>query len=89
MKILMNIRAILGSQETLGNIYRFRRDVTGFLQRIHAKNAALGTDLGRDLNSALALFKKHEAQLQVLVKDASKLQKYIRIIKIRSNSNKL
>lgn len=68
-----------------GEIHRFHRDVAEALQRIQAKNAALGTDLGRDLNSAIALFRKHEAfenelvvleaQLQVLVEDASKLQK--------------
>ncbi|CAG9768666.1 unnamed protein product [Ceutorhynchus assimilis] len=67
-----------------GEIHRFHRDVAEALQRIHAKNAALGTDLGRDLNSALTLYRKHEAfenelvvleaQLQVLVLDASKLQ---------------
>jgi spectrin beta len=55
------------------------------LQRINEKKAVLGNDLGRDLNSALALLRKHEAfenelvaleaQLQVLVEDASKLQK--------------
>ncbi|XP_076250387.1 spectrin beta chain, non-erythrocytic 5 kst isoform X4 [Rhynchophorus ferrugineus] len=66
-----------------GEIHRFHRDVAEALQRIQAKNAALGTDLGRDLNSALALLRKHEtfenelvvleAQLQVLVEDASKL----------------
>lgn len=68
-----------------GEIHRFHRDVADALQRIHEKSAALGTDLGRDLNSALSLLRKHEAfenelvaleaQLQVLVEDASKLQK--------------
>ncbi|RZC41345.1 spectrin alpha chain, non-erythrocytic 1, partial [Asbolus verrucosus] len=68
-----------------GEIHRFHRDVADALQRIHEKSAALGTDLGRDLNSALTLLRKHEtfenelvaleAQLQVLVEDASKLQK--------------
>ncbi|CAH0552966.1 unnamed protein product [Brassicogethes aeneus] len=71
--------------QAAGEIHRFHRDVNDALQRIHEKNAALGTDLGRDLNSALALLRKHEAfenelvvleaQLQVLVEDASKLQK--------------
>ncbi|VEN48181.1 unnamed protein product [Callosobruchus maculatus] len=66
-------------------IHRFHRDVADALQRIQQKNAALGIDLGRDLNSALALLRKHEAfenelvvleaQLQLLVEDASKLQK--------------
>ncbi|XP_063909279.1 spectrin beta chain, non-erythrocytic 1 isoform X5 [Zophobas morio] len=68
-----------------GEIHRFHRDVAEALHRIHEKSAALGTDLGRDLNSALTLLRKHEAfenelvaleaQLQVLVEDASKLQK--------------
>ncbi|KAJ8972184.1 hypothetical protein NQ314_000314 [Rhamnusium bicolor] len=68
-----------------GEIHRFHRDIADALERIQEKNAALGTDLGRDLNSALALLRKHEAfenelvvleaQLQVLVEDASKLQK--------------
>ncbi|ERL92196.1 hypothetical protein D910_09516 [Dendroctonus ponderosae] len=68
-----------------GEIHRFHRDVAEALQRIQAKIAALGNDLGRDLNSAIALFRKHEtfenelvvleAQLQFLVEDASKLQK--------------
>ncbi|XP_050313156.1 spectrin beta chain, non-erythrocytic 1 isoform X2 [Anthonomus grandis grandis] len=68
-----------------GEIHRFHRDVAESLHRIQTKHASLGTDLGRDLNSALALFRKHEAfenelvvleaQLQVLVEDASKLQK--------------
>lgn len=54
------------------------------IQRIQEKNAALNFDLGRDLNSALAFLRKHEAfenelvvleaQLQVLVEDASKLK---------------
>ncbi|CAG9824099.1 unnamed protein product [Phaedon cochleariae] len=68
-----------------GEIHRFHRDIADALQRVQEKNAALGADLGRDLNSALTLSRKHEAfenelvvleaQLQVLVEDASKLQK--------------
>ncbi|XP_008201528.1 spectrin alpha chain, non-erythrocytic 1 isoform X2 [Tribolium castaneum] len=68
-----------------GEIHRFHRDVADAMQRIQEKSAALGTDLGRDLNSALTLLRKHEAfenelvaleaQLQVLVEDGSKLQK--------------
>lgn len=48
------------------------------------KNAVLSTELGKDLNSALALYRKHEgfendlvaleAQLQVLVEDSVRLQ---------------
>lgn len=54
------------------------------MSRIHEKNAALGTELGRDLNSALAFLRRQEAfenelvvleaQLQVLVDDAARLQ---------------
>ncbi|KAK9874725.1 hypothetical protein WA026_005540 [Henosepilachna vigintioctopunctata] len=71
--------------QAAGEIHRFHRDVADALQRIQEKNAALGTELGRDLNSALALLRKHEkfenelvaleVQLQLLVEDASKLQK--------------
>lgn len=48
------------------------------------KNAVLSSELGKDLNSALALYRKHEgfendlvaleAQLQVLVEDSVRLQ---------------
>lgn len=41
-------------------IHRFHSDIADAVQRIQEKNAALGTDLGRDLNSALALLRKHE-----------------------------
>lgn len=67
-----------------GEIHRFHRDVADSLTRIHEKSAALGTDLGRDLNSALSLLRKQEAfenelvvleaQLQILVDDAARLQ---------------
>lgn len=67
-----------------GEIHRFHRDVADALSRIQEKDAALPDDLGRDLNSVLALIKKHEgfendlvaleAQLQVLVEDAARLQ---------------
>lgn len=59
-----------------GEIHRFHRDVAESLFRIQDKNAALSNELGRDLNSALALLRKHEgfendlvaleAQLQVI-----------------------
>ncbi|XP_060523506.1 spectrin alpha chain, non-erythrocytic 1 isoform X2 [Cylas formicarius] len=82
-----NLREQLKKREerlnSAGEVHRFHRDVTDALQRIQAKDAALGTDLGRDLNSAVALLRKHEAfenelvvleaQLQLLVEDASKL----------------
>ncbi|XP_049531966.1 spectrin beta chain, non-erythrocytic 1 isoform X2 [Anopheles darlingi] len=67
-----------------GEIHRFHRDAAEALFRIQDKNAALSTELGKDLNSALALARKHEAfenelvpleaQLQVLVDDSLRLQ---------------
>lgn len=84
-----NLQAQLNSREqrleAAGQIHRFHRDIADALQRIQEKNATLGTHLGRNLNAALTLLRKHEAfenelvvleaQLQVLVEDASKLQK--------------
>lgn len=59
-----------------GEIHRFYRDVTEAIFRIQDKNAAISTEMGKDLNSALALHRKHEgfendlvaleAQLQVI-----------------------
>ncbi|XP_034253991.1 spectrin beta chain, non-erythrocytic 1 isoform X5 [Thrips palmi] len=67
-----------------GEIHRFHRDVAEALARITEKMAALPDDRGRDLNSVLALIRRHEgfendlvaleAQLQVLVEDAARLQ---------------
>nr|XP_018898887.1 PREDICTED: spectrin beta chain, non-erythrocytic 1 isoform X2 [Bemisia tabaci] len=67
-----------------GEIHRFHRDVAEALSRINDKDAMLSDDLGRNLNSVLTLIRKHEgfendlvaleAQLQVLVEDAVKLQ---------------
>ncbi|XP_053697591.1 spectrin beta chain, non-erythrocytic 1 isoform X2 [Sabethes cyaneus] len=67
-----------------GEIHRFHRDAAEALFRIQDKNAALSTELGKDLNSALALARKHEAfenelvaleaQLQFLVDDSLRLQ---------------
>lgn len=67
-----------------GEIHRFHRDVAEALSRIQDKNATLSNELGKDLNSALTLLRKHEvfendlvaleAQLQVLVEDSVKLQ---------------
>lgn len=61
-----------------GEIHRFYRDVTEAIFRIQDKNAAISTEMGKDLNSALALHRKHEgfendlvaleAQLQVNLK---------------------
>ncbi|XP_031782461.2 spectrin beta chain, non-erythrocytic 1 isoform X3 [Nasonia vitripennis] len=70
--------------QAAGEIHRFHRDVAEALSRIQEKKAALPDDLGRDLNSVLALIRRHEgfendlvaleAQLQVLVEDAARLQ---------------
>uniref|UniRef100_A0A1Y9H0U3 Spectrin beta chain n=2 Tax=Anopheles dirus TaxID=7168 RepID=A0A1Y9H0U3_9DIPT len=67
-----------------GEIHRFHRDAAEAMFRIQDKNAALSSELGKDLNSALALARKHEAfenelvpleaQLQVLVDDSLRLQ---------------
>lgn len=67
-----------------GEIHRFHRDVAEALFRIHDKNSSLSTELGKDLNAALSLIRKHEgfendlvaleAQLQVLVEDSVRLQ---------------
>ncbi|XP_050430131.1 spectrin beta chain, non-erythrocytic 5 isoform X2 [Adelges cooleyi] len=67
-----------------GEIHRFHRDVADALSRISDKDATISDDLGRDLNSVLTLIRKHEgfendlvaleAQLQILVEDAVKLQ---------------
>ncbi|PSN40703.1 hypothetical protein C0J52_13751 [Blattella germanica] len=70
--------------QAAGEIHRFHRDVAEALSRIQEKDAALPDDLGRDLNSVLALIRRHEgfendlvaleAQLQVLVEDAARLE---------------
>lgn len=70
--------------QAAGEIHRFHRDVAESLSRIHEKDAALGNDLARDLNSALALYRRHEGfendlvalevQLQLLIDDAQQLQ---------------
>lgn len=70
--------------QAAGEIHRFHRDVAESLSRIQEKEAALPDDLGRDLNSVLSLIRRHEgfendlvaleAQLQVLVEDAARLQ---------------
>lgn len=43
-----------------GENNRFQRDVAEALSLIQNKNAALSTEMGKDLNSALALLRKHE-----------------------------
>ncbi|XP_055611321.1 spectrin beta chain, non-erythrocytic 1-like isoform X3 [Uranotaenia lowii] len=83
-----NLLKLLSAREkklhAAGEIHRFHRDAAEALFRIQDKNAALSTELGKDLNSALALTRKHEAfenelvaleaQLQVLVDDSMDLQ---------------
>ncbi|XP_017057853.1 spectrin beta chain, non-erythrocytic 1 isoform X2 [Drosophila ficusphila] len=83
-----NLLQLLNQREqklhAAGEIHRFHRDVAEALFRIQDKNAALSQELGKDLNSALALLRKHEgfendlvaleAQLQVLVEDSVRLQ---------------
>ncbi|CRK98513.1 CLUMA_CG011869, isoform A [Clunio marinus] len=83
-----NLLKQLGQREqrlhAAGEIHRFHRDVAEALFRIQDKNATLSNELGKDLNSALALYRKHEgfendlvaleAQLQVLVEDSVRLQ---------------
>ncbi|XP_055911888.1 spectrin beta chain, non-erythrocytic 5 isoform X2 [Eupeodes corollae] len=83
-----NLLKLLNQREqklhAAGEIHRFHRDIAEALFRIQDKNAALSAELGKDLNSALALLRKHEgfendlvaleAQLQVLVEDSVRLQ---------------
>lgn len=57
-----------------GEIHRFHRDVAEALFRIQDKNAALSNELGRDLNSALALLRKHEGFENDLVALEAQLQ---------------
>ncbi|XP_073969406.1 spectrin beta chain, non-erythrocytic 5 kst isoform X2 [Rhodnius prolixus] len=67
-----------------GEIHRFNRDVADALSRISDKKAILSDDLGRDLNSAMALVRRHEGfendlvalgdRLQMLVEEAARLQ---------------
>ncbi|GAB6026067.1 hypothetical protein CHUAL_012270 [Chamberlinius hualienensis] len=65
-------------------IHCFNRDVSETLFRIQEKYAAISDDLGRDVNSAMSLLRKHEgfendlvpleARLQVLLDDSAQLQ---------------
>jgi spectrin beta len=66
-----------------GEIHRFHRDVAEALARMQEKSAAIPEDKGKDLNSVMALIRRHEgfendlvaleAQLQVLAEDAARL----------------
>lgn len=57
-----------------GEIHRFHRDITEALCRIQDKNAALSSEMGKDLNSALALQRKHEGFENDLVALEAQLQ---------------
>lgn len=67
-----------------GEIHRFNRDVEDALSRIQDKYAEIPEDLGKDTGTVQKYIKKHEgfenelvaleAQLQVLVDDAARLQ---------------
>lgn len=46
--------------QAAGEIHRFHHDVAESLSRIYEKDAALGNDLARDLNSAVYLLRRHE-----------------------------
>lgn len=57
-----------------GEIHRFHRDVAEAIFRIQDKNAALSTEMGKDLNSALTLHRKHEGFENDLVALEAQLQ---------------
>lgn len=60
--------------QAAGEIHRFHRDVAEALSRIQEKEAALPDDLGRDLNSVLALIRRHEGFENDLVALEAQLQ---------------
>jgi len=60
--------------QAAGEIHRFNRDVAEALSRIQEKDAALPDDLGRDLNSVLALIRRHEGFENDLVALEAQLQ---------------
>ena len=57
-----------------GEIHHFNLDVAEALCRIQEKDAALPDDLGRDLNSVLALIRRHEGFENGLVALEAQLQ---------------
>lgn len=73
-----NLLQLLAQREqklrAAGEIHRFHRDVAEALFRIQDKNAALSTEMGKDLNSALALHRKHEGFENDLVALEAQLQ---------------
>lgn len=64
-----------------GEIHRFNRDVADALSRISDKKAILSDDLGRDLNSAMALVRRHEGFENDLVALGDRLQVIIGLSK--------
>ena len=64
-----------------GEIHRFNRDVADALARIQEKSTAVSDDLGRDLNSALTLWRKHENFVNDLVALEAQLQVYFFFLK--------
>ncbi|XP_044739331.1 spectrin beta chain, non-erythrocytic 1 isoform X2 [Chrysoperla carnea] len=70
--------------EAAAQIHRYHRDTAELLARVQQKLAELGTQPGRDLHAVLALLRRHEvfendlvaldAQLQILIEDAAKLE---------------
>lgn len=66
-----------------GEIHRFNRDVADALSRINDKKAVLGDDLGRDLNAALALVRRHEGFENDLVALGDRLQVFVICITFR------
>lgn len=65
-----------------GEIHRFHRDIAEAIFRIQDKNAALSTEMGKDLNSALALHRKHEGFENDLVALEAQLQVHVKMILI-------
>nr|XP_040577591.1 spectrin beta chain, non-erythrocytic 1-like [Lepeophtheirus salmonis] len=70
--------------EAAGEIHRYNRDAAEALNRIQEKFSALGDDYGKDVKSVQGMIRSHEvfendlvaleAQLQVLIDDASNLR---------------
>ncbi|CAL8090883.1 unnamed protein product [Orchesella dallaii] len=83
-----NMLALMASREqklhAAGEIHRFNRDVADSLARIQEKLNSIPDTVGRDVNSCEGMLRQHEAfendllaleaQLQVLVDDAARLQ---------------
>lgn len=72
-----------------GEIHRFHRDVAEALSRIHDKDAAIPDDLGRDLNSVLALIRRHEGFENDLVALEAQLQVLFRTLELHRTNHYL